>query len=154
MIEYPMHFSKFLIAVSIPLVVVACGEPADTRPGQPVAHRRAAFEKILHAFEPMGVQLRNHQYKAEPFLERAKELASVKEGPWEYFGPDTNYPPTHATAKVWSEPAQFDKERKAFLAAADRLLLAADSRDEARVTEAYEAVHEQCRSCHKVFKEQ
>lgn len=149
-----MHYPKLLIAALLPLVLAACGEPADTRPGQPVAHRRAAFEKILHAFEPMGVQLRNKEYKAEPFLERAKELAGVKEGPWQYFGADTNYPPTHATAKVWSDPALFDKERLAFLAATDRLLVAAESRDEKKVAVAYEEVHDHCRSCHKVFKEQ
>lgn len=149
-----MRSPKILIAVLLPLALVACGEPADTRPGQPVAHRRAAFGKILHAFEPMGVQLRNKQYKAEIFLDRAKELVSVKDGPWQYFVADSNYPPTHATAKVWSEPEQFEKERQAFFAATDRLLLAAESRDEKTVAAAYEAVHNQCRSCHKTFKEQ
>ena len=149
-----MHFPKLLVATLFPLVITACGEPADTRPGQPVAHRRAAFNKILHAFEPMGVQLRSGKYKADQFLERAKELDSVKEGPWQYFGADTNYPPTHATAKVWSEPEKFESERKAFLTATGRLLLAAESRDEKSAAAAYEEVHEHCRSCHKSFKEQ
>lgn len=148
-----MRYSKILIATLLPLAIAACGEPADTRPGQPVTHRRAAFAKILHAFEPMGLQLRNKEYKADKFLERAKELAAAKDEPWQYFGPDTNYPPTHATAKVWSEPAQFEKERQEFLVATDRLLLAAESRDEKNVAAAYEALHEHCRSCHKVFKE-
>ncbi|MFZ2268759.1 MAG: cytochrome c [Azonexus sp.] len=147
------HLYKILI-VAICSLLAACGEPADTHPGQPVTHRRAAFEKILHAFEPMGVQLRAGQYKPDAFLARAKELASVKEGPWQYFGPDTNYPPTHATAKVWSEPAEFDKERQAFLAASGELLLAAESRDEKKVAVAYEVVHQTCRTCHKSFKEQ
>lgn len=148
-----MRHHKILILAMCSLVA-ACGEPADTRPGQPVTHRRAAFEKILHAFEPMGVQLRGKNYKPDVFLERAKELATLKDGPWEYFGPDTNYPPTHATAKVWSEPELFEKERQEFLKETDRLLLAAESRDEKSVTAAYEAVHEHCRSCHKTFKEQ
>jgi len=47
-----------LIIVLTALTLMACGEAADTRPGQPVAHRRAAFKKILLAFEPIGVQLR------------------------------------------------------------------------------------------------
>lgn len=148
-----MHHHKILI-LAMCSFVAACGEPADTRPGQPVAHRRAAFEKILRAFEPMGVQLRAKSYKPDAFLERAKELAVLKDGPWEYFAADTNYPPTHATAKVWSEPELFEKERQEFLKATDRLLLAAESRDEKSVTAAYEAVHEHCRSCHKTFKEQ
>lgn len=148
-----MPLQKISIA-ALCLLIAACGEPADTRPGQPVAHRRAAFEKILHAFEPMGVQLRAGQYKPDAFLDKAKELAGVKDGPWAYFGADTNYPPTHATAKVWSEAAQFEKERQAFLAASADLLQAAESRDEKKVAAAYEAVHQVCRSCHKTFKQQ
>jgi cytochrome c556 len=143
-----------VLAVILCALVAACGEPADTHPGQPVTHRRAAFEKILHAFEPMGVQLRGNQYNPDKFLERAKELVSLKDGPWQYFGPDTNYPPTHATAKVWAEPAQFEKERQAFMVASGELLLAAESRDEKKVTVAYEALHQTCRSCHKAFKEE
>jgi cytochrome c556 len=149
-----MRFPKLLVALLLPLAIAACGEPADTRPGQPVAHRRAAFEKILHAFEPMGVQLRKKQYKPESFLTWAKELAAVKSEPWKYFSADTNYPPTHATPKVWSEPEQFEKEQQTFLAAADALVVAAESSDENKVALAYEAVHDHCRSCHKVFKEQ
>lgn len=148
-----MHHHKVLI-VAVCSLIAACGEPADTHPGQPVTHRRAAFEKILHAFEPMGAQLRANKYKPDKFLAQAKELASAKDGPWQYFGPDTNYPPTHASAKVWSEAAQFEKERQAFLAAGAELLQAAESRDEKKVTAAYEAVHQTCRSCHKAFKEE
>lgn len=147
-----MRDCKKILIVTLCALVAACGEPADTRPGQPVAHRRAAFEKILHAFEPMGVQLRENEYKPDVFLDRAKELADLKDGPWQYFGADTNYPPTHATAKVWSDPELFEKERKAFLADTDHLLQAAESRDQKTVTAAYDALHEHCRSCHKVFK--
>lgn len=148
-----MYIHRILI-VALCSLIVACGEPPDTHPGQPVTHRRAAFEKILHAFEPMGVQLRAGKYKPDVFLDKAKELASVKDGPWQYFGPDTNYPPTHATAKVWSESAQFEKERQTFLEATTALLQAAESRDEKKVAAAYEVVHQVCRSCHKTFKEQ
>lgn len=142
-----------LIAFLIPVALTACGEPADTQPGQPVTHRRAAFKKILLAFEPMGIQLRKKDYDPDKFLEHAKALVAAKNGPWEYFGPTTNYPPTHAKARVWSDPEQFESKRQAFLQATDRLLLAAESRDEKRVTAAYEAVHDSCRDCHKAFKD-
>ena len=148
-----MQRNKILILGLLCSFLAACGEPADTRPGQPVTHRRQAFGQMLHAFEPMGQQLRKGQYKPDQFLVHAKALDAVKNGPWQYFGPDTNYPPTHATAKVWSEAAGFERQRQAFLAATGDLLLAAESRDLKRVSVAYEAVHEQCRSCHKVFKD-
>jgi cytochrome c556 len=136
------------------LALVACSEPADTRVGQPVTHRRAAFKKILLAFEPMGVQLRNKQYDANQFIVLAKTLVQMRNGPWSYFGADTNYPPSQARAKVWSEPGQFEVDRQGFLQATEHLLLAAESRDEKQVTMAYEAVHDSCRNCHKDFKGQ
>lgn len=148
-----MQHSKILILSLFSFFLAACGEPADTRPGQPVQHRREAFANILKAFEPMGQQLRKQQYDADRFLLHARALVQAKDVPWQYFGPDTNYPPTHATAKVWSEPERFEQEQKAFLAATERLLAAAERRDPQAVNVAYAAVHEQCRSCHKVFKE-
>ena len=132
----------------------ACGgEPADTRPGQPVSQRRASFKKILLAFEPMGVALREKRYDADRFIAQADQLAKVKDGPWGHFGADTNYPPTHAKAAVWNDAARFAANRDDFLQAVDRLTLAAASRDEAKVAAAYAAVHDSCRSCHLSFKD-
>lgn len=148
-----MRYPPLLIAALGALLLTACGEPADNRPGQPVSQRRAAFKKILLAFEPMGVQLREKQYNADQFIAQANALAQVKDGPWSHFGPDTNYPPTHAKPALWNDAARFDAERKTFLAAVDGLVLVASSRDEKKVTTAYEAVHESCRSCHKAFKD-
>lgn len=148
-----MRCQNLLFSAYILITLTACGEPADTHAGQPVTHRRAAFKKILLAFEPMGIQLREKLYNANQFAEQARELASLKEGPWAYFGEGTNYSPTHAKAKVWSEPAQFETARQAFLKATDALLQAAESRDEKRVAAAYEAVHNSCRNCHQAFKE-
>lgn len=142
-----------VLIVALGLLCACGGEPADTRPGQPVSARRASFKKILLAFEPMGIALREKQYDADRFIAQAGELAKVKDGPWNLFGPDSNYPPTHAKAKVWSEAARFAAERQAFLLAVDGLSQAAASRDEKQVATAYEAVHDSCRSCHQAFKD-
>lgn len=153
--DSPMTYRKFLFfALPCCFLLAACGEPADTHPGQPVTKRRAAFERILRAFEPMGIQLRGKRYQAESFLKRARELESLKDEPWAHFGADTNYPPTHATPNVWSEPERFEKEKQAFLSAVVDLRQAAETQDEKKAATAYEAVHETCRSCHKVFKNQ
>jgi cytochrome c556 len=148
-----MHKKLFLMAGFLLLVLAGCGEPPDTHPGQPVTQRRAAFNKILKAFEPMGGQLRKDAYNPQQFAVLAGQLSELKEGPWEYFGADTNYPPTKATAKVWSDPVQFAAKKKAFTEATEVLRLAAESRNEKQVRLAYEALHETCRACHKVFKE-
>ena len=91
-----MRCSLLLLSALSALLLTACGEPADTRPGQPVSARRSAFKKILLAFEPMGIALREKQYNADQFIVHADALAKVKDGPWSHFGPDTNYPPTKA----------------------------------------------------------
>ena len=148
-----MRGRTLLLTALSALLLGACGEPADTRPGQPVSQRRAAFKKILLAFEPMGIQLREKQYNADRFIAQADALAKVKDGPWSHFGPDTNYPPTKAKPAVWSAAQRFENERQAFLTAVDGLVVVAASRNEEKVATAYEAVHESCRSCHKAFKE-
>ena len=149
-----MRCQHLLTAALGALLLTGCGgEPADTRPGQPVSERRAAFKKILLAFEPMGIALREKQYNADRFIAQAGELARVKDGPWRHFGPDTNYPPTHAKGAVWSDAARFSAERDAFLQAVDGLTQAAASRDQAKVASAYAAVHASCRSCHQSFKD-
>ena len=79
-----------LLLLALPILLTACGEPEDTRPGQPVAHRRAAFKEILKSFEPMGLQLRNQRYDEKQFLVLANNLNKAKEAPWSHFAPDTN----------------------------------------------------------------
>ena len=148
-----MRCHPLLILVLLSVTLGACGEAADTHAGQPVSARRAAFKKILLAFEPMGIQLRDKRYDPDRFIALAGQLAKVKNGPWPYFGDDTNYPPTRAKAALWSAADRFEAERQAFLNAVDVLVVAAASRDEKKVTLAYDAVHESCRSCHKAFKD-
>lgn len=144
---------SFLIATLPLFLLTACGEPEDTRPGQPVTQRRAAFKEILKSFEPMGLQLRNQRYDAKQFSILANNLNKAKEGPWAHFGPDTNYPPTKAKAAVWSEPEKFETSRQSFFKAAEALVVAAESHDLKQIKLAYETLHDTCRTCHKSFKE-
>jgi cytochrome c556 len=134
-------------------LLTACGEAEDTRPGQPVKHRQVAFKEIVKTFEPMGVMLRKGEYNADKFLPLAEALLAKRDGPWEHFGPDTNYPPTKSTPEVWKQPEEFEKDKKAFIAATDALLVAARNKDKAQVEKAYDAVHDACKTCHKQFKE-
>ena len=148
----PKPFQIGLLALSAAFLLAACGEPEDTRPGQPVKQRQTAFKDIIKSFEPMGVMLRKGTYDAERFEKFTAELIVKRDLPWSHFGPDTNYPPTKATAEVWSQPAQFEQEKQAFIAATDKLQAAVNSKDQAQVGAAYEAVHDSCKSCHKTFK--
>jgi cytochrome c556 len=131
----------------------ACGEVEDTRPGQPVKQRQIAFKEIIKAFEPMGLMLRKDRYEADKFTAMAADLIARRDAPWAHFGPDTNYPPTKATAAVWAKPDAFESDKEAFFKAGDELLAAAQSKEKARVETAYKALHETCQDCHKQFKE-
>jgi len=141
-----------LLALIPVLLLPACGEVEDTRPGQPVKTRQDAFKDMLKVFEPMGLMLREKRYEEERFLQMATALVERREKPWAHFGPDTNYPPTKATPRVWEEPARFEEERQRFASATDALLAAAQSKDLARIEMAYKAVYDSCKSCHTPFK--
>lgn len=135
------------------LTLAACGEVEDTRPGQPVKQRQTAFKEIIKVFEPMGTMLRTNRYDADRFAMLATELVARRDAPWTHFGPDTNYPPTKAKAAVWSNAAEFEQERQAFLLATDALLAAAKGKQLAPIEAAYKKTYETCQSCHKGFKE-
>lgn len=148
-----MRTRPILVLALTALSLFACGEAHDALPGQPIAHRRAAFKNLLRAFEPMGVQLRDKQYDPVRFIAQADAFVRLKDTPWAYFGAETNAPPTHAKARVWSDPDRFKADQTTFQNAADRLARAAETRDEPAVRAAYEAVQNSCRDCHKAFRE-
>jgi cytochrome c556 len=140
------------------VLLAACGEVEDTRPGTPVAHRQTAFRAILKSSEPMGIQLREGNYQAETFRQYAEKLAELKDVPWRHFGADTQYPPSKSEDRLWQEPETFAAERDAFIRAVEALQLAvrdapADADQAAeRLKIAYAPVEASCRSCHKRYK--
>lgn len=148
-----MRTRRILIVIIAALSLLACGEAVDTLPGQPIAHRRAAFKKLLLAFEPLGIQLRDKQFDPAQFNTQLRAFVSLKDAPWPYFGADTKVPPTHAKASIWDDPDRFRSSQDAFQNAVARLVNAADAHDEERVRTAYDAVQKTCRDCHKAFRE-
>ncbi|MDR3352139.1 MAG: cytochrome c [Zoogloeaceae bacterium] len=146
-----MPFRLLVCCLSL-LFLAACGPVEDTRPGRPVAQRQQAFREILHAFEPMGLQLRENRYQPDAFLQYAQSLDALKEVPWPHFGPESNYPPSRSANSIWESPAGFAQERARFVEAASRLAAAAASRREADVRAAHDALQESCRACHKRFR--
>lgn len=134
------------------LTLFACGEPPDTHPGQPVAHRRAAFTEILKAFEPMGMMLRTDAYDPKRFQALSRQLLDRRDGPWGHFGADTLYPPSNAKAEVWQDGTTFAAAKQAFFDATDKLAAIAGTPDKMQAAAAYRAVEDSCRNCHKAFK--
>lgn len=135
------------------LALAACGgKVEDTRPGQPVKHRQEAFKGFIRAFEPMGTMLRDDKYEQQAFAHLAQALVAQRDAPWSYFGPDTDYPPSKSTADVWKRPEAFEAARQRFIAATDTLASAAASGDKAAAKQAYDAVYDSCKACHRDFR--
>jgi cytochrome c556 len=134
-------------------LLAGCGEPEDTRPGQPVKTRKEAFKDILRAYEPMTKMVKDGNIDPGKFVALSATLMTKRDGPWSHFGPDTNYPPTKAKPEVWEKVAEFDKAKGEFMAATDAMHAAAKSGDTAKIEDAYGRVFNSCKSCHDSFRQ-
>ncbi|WP_028310819.1 c-type cytochrome [Derxia gummosa] len=145
-------FKPLAVALLALPLLVACGEPEDTHPGQPVTHRRQAFRELLKTSEPIGVMLRTKAYDATKYQQLLADFMAKREAPWQYFGADTLYPPSRARPEIWSQPEAFEAAKKEFLDASWELSqLGADpGRD--RALAAYRKVEDTCERCHTAFK--
>lgn len=149
--------NRFLITacISVTLLLSACGTEEDTREGQPVKHRQAAFKATLRALEPAGVLLRTQQdFNASQFAEHIHAFDSVRQTPFTYFADNTNYPPSKAKDTVWSDKEGFASARQHYDDASQKLLAAIDNdeTDPLTLKPLYEAVEQSCKSCHQEFR--
>jgi cytochrome c556 len=136
------------------MALSACsGEPEDTLPGQPVAHRRQLFKQFTRTLEPMGMVARERKaFNRSEFFASAQELQQLARQPWHYFTPDSNYPPTHAKAEVWLKSGEFQQAQDAFQAKANELAAVARSGNLEEIRAAVNNVERSCKSCHKQFR--
>ncbi len=146
--------SRILITLCCTLALSACsGEPDDTRPGQPVAHRRQLFKQFTRTLEPMGMVARERKdFNRSEFLASAQELQQLARQPWPYFTPDSNYPPTHAKADVWLKVGDFQQAQESFQAKTNELATMAQSGNAEQLRAAVNNVERSCKSCHKQFR--
>lgn len=100
----PKPFQIGLLALSAAFLLAACGEPEDTRPGQPVKQRQTAFKDIIVFFEPMGVMLRKGTYDAERFEKFTAELDRQARPPVVAFRPGHQLPADQGNRRG-AEPA-------------------------------------------------
>lgn len=135
------------------LLLAGCGEPEDTRPGQPVQTRKEAFKAILRAYEPMTRMVKDDNIDPEKFAALSVAFMTKRDGPWSHFGPDTNYPPTKARPEVWQKAAEFDLAKGQFMAATDAMHAAAQSGDKSKIVDAYGQVFNSCKACHDSFRQ-
>ncbi len=143
-----------IFSLLLALTLCACSdEPADNRPGQPVAKRRAIFKEFTRTLEPMGLVARERApYKRQEFLASAQSLQALVSQPWSYFTPGTDYAPSHAKAAVWDKPAEFTAAREQFERKVTELTRLAQGGDLDLIRAAVNEVQRSCKSCHNDFR--
>jgi cytochrome c556 len=149
--------STLLRPVCVLLSVVsltACFEPAkDTHPNQVLTKRKALFKQFTRTLEPIGLVTSGRKdYNKEEFLADVQDLEKLSTKPWAYFPPDGNYPPTHAKAAVWSQPAEFKRAQDQYVETVQQLLKAAQAGDLDRIKVATNNVVSSCKACHRDFR--
>ena len=151
-----MTHSKSIVIVAIATILTlsACNDTAkDTHPDQLVTKRNAIFKQFTRTLEPMGLVARERQaYNAREFLASALELEKISSQPWVYFTADSNYPPTHAKAQVWSKSSDFKAAQDSYLASVSQLVKAAQGGDVTVIRPAVNDVQKSCKSCHNQFR--
>jgi cytochrome c556 len=147
----PLRWMFALVAL---LLLAACtGEPADTHPQQLVTKRREMFKQFNRTLEPIGlVASGRKEYRAAELLGYAQDLERLADKPWPFFTNDSNYPPTHALAQVWSSPETFRAAQADYAEAVHQLVLAAQSGQLEQVSAATDKVTRSCKSCHNKFR--
>jgi cytochrome c556 len=152
-----MRFASLprLSIVLLGLLIVACNSavPPDTFPGQPVTERNKIFKQMIRAFEPIGLMARGKEpFSADKAITGTTELKRLSTLPWSHFPTGSDYAPTKAKATIWEKPTEFKRAQDEFVVVADKLASAAQARELDILQPAYDAVHQNCSSCHKAFR--
>lgn len=134
--------------------LAACFEPAkDTHPDQVLTKRRALFKQMNRAMEPIGLVANGRkEFKPEELLAQAQDLEKLSSKPWVYFTVDGNYPPTHATSAVWTQPEAFKKAQDQYMGTVQKLVQAAQGGKLEDVQRAVNDVTASCKACHREFR--
>lgn len=149
-----MYNTRIALLLPALILIAGCtGPDIDPHPGHPVMKRQAAFKQMLQTMEQMGMVVRERQeYKAADFQERARELKKLAQEPWQYFTPDSNYPPTRAKPDLWEHPANFAEFGKDLDESLNQLIAAAETGKLAKIAPAYASVEDACQACHQRFR--
>ena len=72
--------------------------------------------------------------------------------PWAAFGPGTDKGETRARPEIWKDPGKFTAAQDRLKANLPKLVAAADTRDKAKLKEAFGETVTACNSCHDDFR--
>jgi cytochrome c556 len=144
-----LGMSAALVAVTSTIAVAA--SPAATA----ISTRQANFKKMGGAMKVLKDQLASGTIDKPAAVAAAKTLAATGRAQGALFpngsGASSGVK-TDALPAVWSNRTVFDGQMKAFIAQADKLVLAANTGNAGAIGAQFKAVGGACGSCHKQFR--
>jgi cytochrome c556 len=144
-----LGMSAALVAVTSTIALAA--SPAETT----IATRHANFKKMGGAMKVLKDQLASGTIDKPAAVAAAKTLATTGRAQVGLFpngtGPSSGVK-TDALAAIWTNRPAFDGQMKAFIAQADKLVLAANTGNAGAIGAQFKAVGGACGSCHKQFR--
>ncbi|WP_159981839.1 MULTISPECIES: cytochrome c [unclassified Novosphingobium] len=144
-----LGMSAALVAVTSTLAIAA--SPAATT----IATRHANFKKMGGAMKVLKDQVSSGTIDKPAAVAAAKTLAATGRAQVGLFpngsGASSGVK-TDALPAIWTNRAVFDGQMKAFIAQADKMVVAANTGDAAAVGAQFKAVGGTCAACHKQFR--
>jgi cytochrome c556 len=102
------------------LLLAALAIPAAMA-DSPAEIRTQSFKKILRAFEPMGMVVRDRDpYNKAKFIAMADSLKQIAAEPFNHFPANSIDGKSRAKPEIWSQPAKFQAARDTFLKVSQR----------------------------------
>ena len=134
------------------LLLAALAIPAAMA-DSPAEIRTQSFKKILRAFEPMGMVVRDRDpYNKAKFIAMADSLKQISAEPFNHFPANSIDGKSRAKPEIWSQPAKFQAARDTFLKSVNDLDSTAHNGDLASIKKSYGVVAQSCKACHDSFR--
>jgi cytochrome c556 len=152
-----MRFSLRLGAGALVLGLAAVSVWAqDIKPDRAIRYRQGVMRAINWHFGILGAMAKGDRaYDKAVAVRSATFVQQLSQMPWEGFiaGSDKGAP-TKALPEIWTDAAKFKDHQEAFIAAAPKLVSAANTGDVAQLRAAVGTVGRACNDCHDDFRKE
>lgn len=132
--------------------LTACG---GVDPDSPLGKRKAIFKEMLNVSEDLGGMLRGRiKYDEAQFVEKAIQLDTLAQQPWQHFPSIKEDEKTSARDDVWQQQERFQELARALEGTTARLVASTTQPplNDSVLALRVQAVEDACESCHKEFR--
>lgn len=147
--------SRWMILALAAAWLGTAAEAQEVTPEEAVRMRQGVMRAMSWQFAPIGAVVKGERPFDTDLARRAANLAAlakvVPEGFAHASGPDT-VPATKAKPAVWTDGRAFGELMRRLNTEAERLALAAQSRDGKELREQFAVTARLCKDCHDQFR--